>query len=170
MNGEEAIEFLRRHQPLPPDAELTESLITEFDEARKALEVDPKPEGLRLILTALGRGSGFGVYQLLDDTLRAYDRGAVVDVLAELLDAAPDDRSGWYMDFALDYPDERLVGPVIAALERGDRDTRYFAASYLVDNVRSVPRALEAVRAARAREADPEIALVLDEALKPTKG
>ncbi|HZM72997.1 MAG TPA: hypothetical protein VFC71_06440 [Candidatus Polarisedimenticolia bacterium] len=164
MNGQEAIDFLGRHQPMPPDEELTDELIGQFDEARRALALDPQGGGVRLLLNAIGRGSGFGVYQLVDDTLRAYDPDNVVQVLAELLATVPDDRSGWLMEYALDYPDERLIDPVVEALVRGDRDTRFFAASFLVDQFRDVPRVREAVRSARAREDDPEIVRVLDEA------
>lgn len=164
MNGEEALEFLRRHQPMPPDEALTEELIAEFDEARRALAADPKPGGLGLLLRAIGKGSGFGVYQLVDDTLRAYEPDDVVAALVELLAPLPEDRSAWYMEYALDYPDERLIDPAIAALERGDRDTRFFAASYLVDNVRDLARFREALEAARLREDDKGILDVLGDA------
>ena len=164
MKGEEAVEFLRRHQPMPPDEALTEELIADFDEARKALARDPKPVGLRLLLNAIGRGSGFGVYQLLDDTLRAYDPDSVVEVLAELIAPVPEERCAWFMEFALDYPDARLIDPAIAALERGDGDARFFAASFLIDHFRDVPRVREALNSARARESDPQIVSVLGEA------
>src|SRR5688572_11043185 len=122
------------HQPMPPEEDLSEDLITRFDEARHALERDPDPRGLPLLLTSLGEGSGLGVYQLLDDTLRAYDREVVILALSESLTSSLPSVRSWSMEFALDYPDLRLVPAAVALLRSDDSDARYFAAAYLVDH------------------------------------
>ena len=161
MTSEEAIDFLREHQPMPPEDELSEELITRFDEARHALERDPDPRGLPLLLSSLGEGTGFGVYQLLDDTLRAYDREDVVRALSESLTSSVPSVRSWSMEFALDYPDPRLIRPAVAVLRSDERDARFFAAAYLVDHWSTDPDAREALHDAALHEDDPEIREVL---------
>jgi hypothetical protein len=165
MNSEEALDFLREHQPMPPEEELSEELITRFDEARRALERDPDPRGLLLLLRSLGEGSGLGVYQLLDDTLRAYDREDVVRALSETLRSSLPSVRSWSMELALDYPDPRLVPHAVALLRSDERDARFFAAAYLVDHWSTDPDAREALRDAAVSEDDPDVRQVLLEAV-----
>ena len=169
MTSEEAVDFLREHQPMPPEDALTEELMTRFDEARRALERDPDPRGLPLLLHSLGEGTGLGVYQLLDDTLRAYDREDVVRALAESLTSSLPGVASWSMEFALDYPDPRLVPAAIALLRSGDFGARYFAAAFLVQDWVTDPFAREALRDAVVHEQDPAIREVLSEADGPAR-
>jgi hypothetical protein len=167
VTSEEAVEFLRMHQPMPPEEELSEDLITRFDEARRALEREPDPRGLPLLLNSLGEGSGLGVYQLLDNTLRAYDADAVVQALVVSLGSSLPSVRSWSMEFALDYPDPRLVLAAIALLRSDDPDARYFAAAFLVEDWVTDPVAQEALRDAALHEDDPGIREVLSEADGP---
>ena len=169
MTSEEALEFLRMHQPMPPEEEMSEELITRFDKARRALERDPDPRGLPLLLSSLGEGSGLGVYQLLDNTLRAYDTDAVVRALVVSLGSPVASVRSWSMEFALDYPDPRLVPAAVALLRSDDPDARYFAAAFLVEDWVTDPVAREALRDAALHEQDPGIREVLSEADGPAR-
>jgi HEAT repeat protein len=164
MTTDEAIAFLWKHQPMPADAAITEELITQFDEARRALEHDPDPRGLPLLLNAFGEGSGFGVYQMVGDTLRAYPRDAVIAALEVSLKSPNSSVRSWSIELAGDYPDERLIPEALALLSEPDRDTRFFAAAYIVDLGPTDSRVNAALAAAAAREEDPEIVSILREA------
>jgi hypothetical protein len=164
VTSAEAIQFLTQHQPLPPDRELSEELISKFDEARLALQADPDPRGLRLLLGALGEGSGFGVYQLIPDTLHAYPRSDVVAAIEQALRSPLPSVRSWAMEFALDYADLKLVPGALKLLESDDRDARFFAASFLVD-VGPAPETRAALEAAARRETDLEIREILHEGL-----
>jgi HEAT repeat protein len=169
MTADEAIDFLEQHQPMPADESISETLIGEFDEARQALERDPDPRGLRLLLGAFGEGSGFGVYQLVDDTLRAYPRDDVVAALRGALTSSVPSVRSWSMEMALDYPDHRLLPAALALLSDVDRDTRYFAASYVADLRPTEGRILDRLREVATREDDEEIRSVLREVTGPVR-
>jgi hypothetical protein len=157
----EAIRFFKSHQPMPPDKELSEELIAQYDEARRALELDPVPSSLPWLLRSFGEGSGFGVYQLVRDTLRAFQAEDVVQALADTLTSAVPSVRSWSMELALEYPDVRLVPHAIASLASPDRDTRFFAASYLVDLGWSSPSIKSALIEAAHDEEDPDVRDVL---------
>jgi hypothetical protein len=167
MTADEAIDFLEQHQPMPADESISEALMIEFDEARKALESDPDPRGLQLLLGAFGEGSGFGVYQLVGDTLRAYPRDDVIAAVRDALTSSVPSVRSWSMEMALDYPDDRLLPAALALLSDLDRDTRFFAASYVADLRPTEDRVLDRLRDVASREEDEEIRSVLREVTRP---
>jgi hypothetical protein len=161
MTPEEAIRFLEAHQPMPADADATEDLIREFDEARRSLEHHRDPRTARLLLNALGEGDGLGVYQLLDETLRTLPRGDVVEALAQSLRSRVRSVRAWSMEMALDYPDRVLVPHATGLLGENDRDQRAFAAHFLAMFGGHDRTTVASVRAALAGEDDEEIRGVL---------
>jgi hypothetical protein len=140
VNATEALTFLQAHQPMPPDSELTESLITQYDEARRVLEAEPHEQAPKLLLNSFGDGDGLGVYQLVADTLRSHHRETVIGALQEALQSSHTSVRSWSMEIALEYPDERLDPHAINLLASGSRDERYFAAAYLATRQVPVPR------------------------------
>ena len=74
MKPEEALEFLERHQPMPPDEQLTEALIGKYDEAWRAVKDSDDPRVAGLLLNSFGEGDGWGVYSLVDEALRSLPR------------------------------------------------------------------------------------------------
>jgi hypothetical protein len=158
---DEAVAFLKAHQPLPPDEDLPQRLIEQFDEARRYFEAHPDPEAASLLLGSLGNGTGFGVYQLVPDALHAQDRETVVQALIEALKAGPPSVRTWSMEFALEYPDPHLDRHAIAMLESPLRDDRYWAAAYLIERGSKVPASL--IDVARRGETDDELVEILDE-------
>lgn len=67
MTKEEALNFLSRHQPMPPDGNLTQDIINEYDEVRKFFIKNPDKRAIELFLRSYGEGDGWGVYQLVED-------------------------------------------------------------------------------------------------------
>jgi len=52
MNKFEAIEFLKHHQPLPDDNELTKEIIDNYDEVRKFFKSNPDEICIPLFLNS----------------------------------------------------------------------------------------------------------------------
>jgi len=150
MNNDEAIAFLRSHQPMPDDVDLSGPLIEEYDEVRRYLESNPDPRAPELLLRSLGRGSGFGVYQLVADTIRVHDRELVIEALQQVLSDETSPSMDWAVEIAGEYLDERLDELILGILVSGPPGQRYFAAAYLADRGEPVPGAV----IARALEGD----------------
>lgn len=164
---EEALRFLRSHQPLPDDAELSPELLATYDEVRRHFLENPDPRSVPLLLNSFGKGSGFGVYQLVVDTLKAHARDNVVTALVDSLRNPHEGVRSWSMEIASDFPDERLIPAILAGLQSGNEDIRYFAAGYLADNNRVADT--DAIREALRKESDEEIADLLRSALGSPK-
>jgi hypothetical protein len=82
-----ALEFLHEDQPLPADAGLTEEQIQTFDAVRRFFLQHPDKEAVPLLVNAFGEGSGFGIYQLVEDTLAQHDHEDVFAALDKALGA-----------------------------------------------------------------------------------
>jgi hypothetical protein len=65
MNKEKAIEFLKKHQPMPDDDSLSTELINEYDMVRKYFLMNPDEECIPLFLNSYGKIDGYGVYKLI---------------------------------------------------------------------------------------------------------
>lgn len=131
MDSDTAIAFLAAHQPMPSDADLTDTLIAEFNAVREFLIHNPDSRALPLLLGALPSGSGgFGVYQLVDDVLRAHPQGEVIDALVIALRSSNEPRT-WALDLALEYDDPRLIEQARLRTASLDEDERELALSYL---------------------------------------
>jgi hypothetical protein len=131
MTRETALNFLEAHQPLPSNAELTQSVIDEFDEVRKFFAANPDQSSVRLLLNVFGDGDGLGVYQLVEDALLQQDRAAVVAELPKALQSRHQSVRYWCAQIASSFPDQSVVAPLIALLCEGDFDTKYAALTAL---------------------------------------
>ncbi len=126
-----AISFLAAHQPMPSDTDLSEDLIRQFNSVREFLIHNPDARSLPLLLGALPSGSsGFGVYQLVDDVLRAHPPAEVIDALVTALCSSTEPRT-WALILALDYDDDRLVEQARLRTASADEDEQELALMYL---------------------------------------
>ena len=116
---------------MPADTDLSEDVIAQYDAARVVLANALDPRAVPLLLHSFGDGDGFGVYQLVDDTLRTYPREWVIAGLADALGSPIRSVRSWCMDLALEYPDPRLAPQAVEVLQSDDPGARYFAAVFL---------------------------------------
>src|SRR5512145_3218421 len=105
MTIESALAFLRRHQPMAADASLDKADLEELDRVRRFLKTHPNEEAVGLLLGVFGNGSGFGVYQLIEDTVAAHDRAIVVKSLLERLTDGPRSVRYWCALVSANFPD-----------------------------------------------------------------
>jgi len=134
MNHDDAIAFLVQHQPLPPDRSLREDTIRTFDEIRRWLKNNPDESVLALVLNAFGDGTGHGVYQLIEDSLGAFEPSVVKGQLKSSLASAHSSVRYWSAHIAALYTDDELVQPLANLLRDPDPDARFAAAVALDRN------------------------------------
>lgn len=150
---------------MPDDDQLSDDLIVRYDEVRKTLAQQIDPRAVPLLLNSFGDGNGFGVYQLVEDTLRAYPREQVVQALMHSLRSDISSVRSWSMDIALEYSDERLLPHAVHLLNSADRDTRFFAAAFLAEFADPPASVREALQRGLGRESDSEIQQVIRDGL-----
>lgn len=142
MTLSHALEFLGSHQPLPSDAQLSRTELDELESVVRFLARHPDKVALDLLLGIFGDGSGFGVYQLVEDAVAAHEPNLVAEVLESKLASGPRSVRYWCAQIAAGYRDERLVAPLASNLIASDYDLRY-----------AVVTALEAIGGNAARAA-----------------
>lgn len=155
MTRDEALEFLRKHQPLPDDDALEGELIGRFDEVRKYFAVHLEPDAVPLLLNSFGSGSGFGVYQLVEDTVAKAPSDVVVSHLAKALASPHRGVRYWNAQLAARFPHTRLLAPLNELLRDADSDIRY-AAVTAVEQIDDTAAA-NLLRRALDEEADAEV-------------
>jgi hypothetical protein len=163
MSTSRALEFLRKHQPLPADDALERRDIEELDAVRRYLMKSPVVEALDLLLGVFGEGSGFGVYQHIEDAVAAYDRADVVPALCKKLESGGRSVRYWCAQIASGYGDDRLVDPLRVNLAPNDYDLRYAAITAL-ENI-GTARAKATLRSWLPNETVEELRGVIREAL-----
>lgn len=123
MDKDTALSFLSQHQPMPPDSELTEELLVQYDEIRKFCIENPDPECIPLFLNSFGEGTGFGVYQLVDDVLRQFHPKDIVMHLVKALRSSYHSVRGWAAQLAMQFPQPELMKPLEDILFNYDEDS-----------------------------------------------
>lgn len=126
MNRNEALSFLRRHQPMPDDNELTSEIIDKYDEVRKFFIKNPDKEVISLFLKSYGNGDGWGVYQLIDDVLYKYYKDDVVLEIKVILEnpAIADSVRYWVTQVSAMFSDAKLKRGLEISLESENKDIR----------------------------------------------
>jgi hypothetical protein len=144
MTTDEALHFLRLHQPLPPTREISGDLLKRLDEVRKHFTVNPDNRCVPLLLNVFGEGDGHGVYQLVEDTILAHPENIVILALLEGLRSPHSSVREWNAEIAANYPRPELVIPLIQMFRRGSFDERMSAVAALdVIGTSEVKRELE---------------------------
>jgi HEAT repeats len=159
----DAIDFLERHQPLPPDEEMSADVLRTYDEVREFFVANPDPAVTPLWLNSFGPGSGFGVYQRVEDVLLALPKALVVEPLTAALQSRHRGVRYWCAQIAASFPDSALVKPLADLLGESDFDIRYAAITALeqIDD----PAVVGVLGAALAVEENEELADLLREVL-----
>ncbi len=127
MTDEEAIDFLKRFQPLPDDSTLSEETIRRFDEVRIHFIEKPSESAVPLLLNAFGNGNGFGVYQLVEDAIVGVHTSAVVPHIVDALASPHSSVRYWTAQISANYYDDRLISPLLVLLRDESEDTRMTA-------------------------------------------
>ena len=163
MTKDEALTFLRKHQPMPPTVSMPESLAQTYESVRCFFLLHPTKECIPLLLNSFGEGDCFGIYQLVGDVIRQF---APDDVLPHLVQALTSESSFlhyWNAQIATHFPSGALIAPLAGLLSDAEPDIRYAAITALEQiGSREVIAILESHK---AKEADPEIRELIEEVL-----
>lgn len=163
MTKEEALQFLRDHQPMPGELELDENTISTFEDVRKYFLANPDKACIPLFLGAFAPDTGLGVYQMVEMVFRKFEP---VDVIPHLITALRSERLGtrtWSAEIASGFPSPDLIRPLSEVLSNGDFDLRYAAITALEQIKDS--RITDVLRAALEREEEEEIRNLIAEVL-----
>ena len=131
MTTDEALQFLRSHQPLPPTQEIDENLLRRFDEVLQHFARQPDTRSVPLLLNALGEGDGHGVYQMVESTILAHPESVVIPALIDSLRNPVGSVRYRSAEIAANYPRPDLVAPLAQILRRGSSDERMAAVTAL---------------------------------------
>jgi hypothetical protein len=138
-------------------------LIEQFDEIRRHFLTTNADGALPLLVGALGEGSGFGVYQLLDAVIARCSPDVRMATLLSAVASPRQTLRSWGWEFALPYRDARLVDLAARAIDSEARDEQYFAAAYLADHGSN--EILRSIEPGRLQRLDPETRQLIEEAV-----
>lgn len=130
MTKEDALQFLRQHQPMPPDSELSQELIKKYDEVCRFFMKHHYSECIPLLLNSFGEGSGFGRYERVGQVIRNFSADQVVPHLIEALSSGNRYVRDWCAQLSIDFPVPELLAP-LKLLLREDSDIRFNAVTAL---------------------------------------
>lgn len=117
---------------MPPDDELTEGLIKEYEQVREYFIINPDPECIPLFLNSFGEGDGFSVYKLVDEVLWKFKPAEVIPHLLLALQSEYSSVRYWCTQIAALFPEPDLFEPLRHILFNADADTRAAAVTALV--------------------------------------
>lgn len=113
MNLDTALEFLRRHQPMPSDAELTSEDALKLAECADVARATKDERFIALLIGAFGMGTGHGVYETVVGTLVTFDRDNLIPVVANGLNCGVRSVEYWCCDIAGELCDSTIVDALI---------------------------------------------------------
>ena len=164
MDHSEAIRFLERHQPLPDDKNMSEDVISQYDDVRKWFLKHPDPKCIPLFLNSFGDGDGCGVYPLIEDVIARHSASDVVPCLCDAINSKSPSIRYWCAQIATRFPTKRLVAPLSSLLRDSDFGIRYMAIAALEliggEDVKQI------LKDALKGESDEEIRELLQDAIK----
>lgn len=165
MDKDTALNFLRQHQPMPPDDKLTKDIIKQYDEVIDYFIESPNPECVPLFLNSFGDGEGNGLYEQVEQVFYTFTKSEVVPHLVKSLKSEHAGVRYWSAQIAMDYSVPELIDPLEQLLAHDEiEETRQFAAAALED----IPdKRVDEIFARQLKvEQDPELAAEIKEALK----
>ncbi|CVK17238.1 hypothetical protein Ga0061079_1293 [Apibacter mensalis] len=127
MTQEEALNFLKEHQPMPKDEDLSEELIRKYDEVRQFFLQNSNKECVPLFLNSFGYIDGLGVYQLVEDVILQFSSEDVVPYLKIALDSKEYSVRYWNVQIAANYLSSELLPLLNKILREDDFDIKYNA-------------------------------------------
>ena len=131
MSKDEALEFLRRHQPMPDDDKLDQETVDKFAKVADYFYDYPDPECVALLLGSFGNGDGRafgnsdderGVYWEAVYALKKQDRETVIRELMTSLRSSREPVRKWSLEVAKDFPDPALLDCIIPLLDDKNAD------------------------------------------------
>ena len=131
MNKEEAITFLKKHQPMPVDNQIAKEVIEKYNDVRIYFFKNPDSECIPLLLNSFGEGDGYGIYQLVEDVLRNFNSEEVVPYLKEALSSQYRSVRYWCAQIAASFPSADFINPLAKVLSEQDFDMKYAAITAL---------------------------------------
>ncbi|MFB6367894.1 HEAT repeat domain-containing protein [Paenibacillus elgii] len=164
MNSAQAIMFLKNNQPFSKDTEEKFEVIKKYNDVRVHFLNYPDPQCIPLFLNSFGEGSGFGVYQLIEDVLMKY---SVEQVVPHLISALHSEHIGvryWCSHIAASFPTPSLIPPLVHLLSDPDPDIRCAAITALsqIEDVRIIGILVGVLE----KEEDPDVLDLIQEALE----
>ncbi|MEB5695382.1 hypothetical protein MXM31_04165 [Klebsiella aerogenes] len=131
MDKVQAFQFLRLHQPMPADCDITQELIDKYDEVRRFFRTHPDKNAIPLLLQSFGDGDGLGVYQLIEDCFYQYDANDVIACIATILENPHTIESVryWCTLLTMSFPERRLLVGLDVSVQSSTEDVRDAALS-----------------------------------------
>jgi HEAT repeat protein len=163
MTRNEALDILRRHQPLPPDELLTQEMLDDFDAARGYFEEHPDDECVPLLLNSFGGRDAFGLYEGVEGAILKQSPEVVINHLQNSLRSPHRSVRYWSTQIAASFPDPRLLDPLTERLQENDQGMSVAAALAL--GCLGTEEANAALRAAKAATTDKELIEHIDASL-----
>ena len=131
MNTEEALTFLTNHQPMPGDLDISDAESAQFAELIEHFESNPDPRCIPLLINAVSKNTGLGMYEHIKFVLIAHSKDQVVPHLREGLLHGNDGvkyRCCWWATDIDAWELEDLIRPLA---RHDDEDVREAANSFL---------------------------------------
>lgn len=126
MKTDHAIAFLNAHQPMPSDHKITDSEGAIFAEIVKHFEENPDPRCIPLLVGAVSKSTGLGMYEHIRFVLMAHSKAQVVPHLQEGLCHGNDGTKYWCCMWACDmeaWELEDLIRPLVNHVDEDVRET-----------------------------------------------
>ena len=124
MTKQEALSFLKEHQPMPSDDKLKESELDKYDEVREYFINNPDEQCVPLFLNSFGGKDGLGVYQVVEDVFFMYDSEIVLPHILKALDSEYEGVKYWAIQISSNFPSECLFNPLVNLLKSEDEDIK----------------------------------------------
>jgi hypothetical protein len=128
---ESHLDFLRLHQPLPLEAELSAEQIDRFEEVRQFFVENHDDRCIPLLINAVNADGGFGVYQMVEDALQNQTRSVVVSELELALCQGKDHHLAWVLEWATSFESFELEERIQKYVDHPSADISTNAKLYL---------------------------------------
>lgn len=166
MTNEEALDFLKAHQPLPDDP--GEELLQRLRSATFCLFQNPDPACIPLLLNALARWDDWSLYDSVQSVLRQFKPAEVVPHLRAGLDHQREVTRSWSADTARFFPHPLLVEPLGRLLGESRPEIRLVAAAAL--EMIALPEVVKLAERALDTEEDEDVLEILRQIIANNQG
>ena len=131
MRTEDALEFLKARQPMPGDAEISEEEGATFARIIKHFEANPDPRCIPLLVGAVRKTTGLGMYEHIKFVFMAHPKDAVVPHLREGLRHGNDGTKYRCCWWAIEMDAWELDDLIRPLADHGDEDVQDAARTFL---------------------------------------
>lgn len=120
----EAFSFLKEHQPMPSDDELTKQEIEKYEEVRRFFLDNVDEQCIPLFLNSFGGKDGYGTYQMVEDIILMYDKEVVLPYVLNAFNSSCEYVIYWSIQIASNFPDVDLFIPLVNFFKYEDEDIK----------------------------------------------